>query len=166
MATVKKGPEQLAVALVSTMQTYLPGVLTDITAAWNDGLPLPAPSVYYPTLRVIYEEPTTLVVDVASWEVTVPAANTAGGGWGEIAFDFEVYIVLRGEDATSLLRRAHRYGQALWEVLMQHQGLDGVIPVTGVNPQKGRRFTGMNELQQLQVMEGWMGTAMVDMTVG
>lgn len=163
MSTAKKGSELLAVSIQSVLDAYLPAELASITTLWNDAITLPSPDVSYPTLRSTYEEPTTLVVDVPDGALTVPAAVV----WGEMQYNWNVTMVLHSEDDTIMLRRAHRYCQAIWEVLMARQvELSQLCPITGLNPREQKRFTGMLPQGLFGVLAGWTGTATVDWDVG
>ena len=163
MATAKKGSEVLALAIQSVLDTYLPAELASITALWGDTITLPAPDVSYPTPRSIYEEPTTLVVDVPDGVQSVSAATI----WGEMTYNWNVTMVLHSDDDTTMLRRAHRYCEAIWEVLMARQmELSQLCPITGLNPREQKRVTGQLPQGHFGVMAGWLGTATVDWDVG
>lgn len=124
---IKKGADLVAQALANTFQTNLPAEIADINAAWNDASTVPAltnPKKYFAERRLELPESTTLMIGMLGARQSANGAYSTATGWGQMAYEFEATLWLKGDKLHILERMARRYGQAMWEVIMKHQRLD------------------------------------------
>ena len=90
-------------------------------------------------------------------------------GWGSLGYEFEVTLWLKGDKLHILERMARRYGQAMWEVLMKYQSLDGSVPgQTGVDLiEMGMNPAPFGEAAPMTLIYavGWRGVVYVEQSV-
>lgn len=127
MTTIQKGVERVKVSLAATLETYLPAALDDISAAWNDGVPLPYPALVHPgLLDTIREYPTILVVSTEGDETDDGAPI-----WAQQEHHFDVVLFAASDSQATLDTQIDRYLLGIWEVVKQHQSLDGNVAGLG-----------------------------------
>lgn len=172
MADVKKGADLVAVALANTFQTYLPGEIDTVNAAWNDAPSVPAlthPKKYFSERRMVMPDAPTLMIGMLGARQTGNGAYSAQTGWGSLTYEFEAVLWIRGDKLEILERMARRYSQAMWEVIMKYQNLDGTAPgQTGVdllelamNPAPFGEAAPMTLIYAI----GWRGLVYVEQSV-
>lgn len=122
MPTVK-GAEAVEAAVAATLDANIAGELAAVSAAWNDGVPLPAPKlVHAGELKLVREFPTILVVSVDGRET-----DDGAPVWGNQTHRLDVVTFLAGDNEETLDRQGKRYLVAIWEVIKKHQDLDGSL---------------------------------------
>ena len=169
MADVKKGPDLVAVALANTMSLYLPAEIDAVNAAWNDPNTVPAlpyPKKIFSERRLEVPESPTLMIAVAKAKQTANGAYSSQTGWASMTYPFDVMLIFRGDKLHILERMGRRYAQAIWEVLMKHQELDGSLPgPQGLDPLEWAADTNQQDQMTLQHVLIWNGLVYVEQSV-
>lgn len=172
MADVQKGADLVAVAIANTFQSYLPGEIDNVNGAWNDPTTVPAlahPKAYFSERRLEIPESPSLMVGMLGGKQTANGAYSPQTGWGQMTYEFEVTLWIRGDKLHLLERMARRYGQAMWEVLMKYQNLDGSVPgQTGVDLlEMGMNPAPFGEAAPMTLIYavGWHGLVYVEQSV-
>lgn len=127
---IPKGAEAAERAVANTLRTNLPGMLSQISAAWAnddaaDGLvvPLPNPAqVYSGMTNLVREHPSVVVTSTFGRETDDGAPL-----WGIQQHRLDVVVFCSSDAQAVLDRQLKRYLVAIWEVLKANQDLDGSL---------------------------------------
>lgn len=172
MADVKKGADLVAVAIANTFQSYLPGEIDNVNGAWNDVATVPAlvyPKRYFSERRLEMPESPSLMVGMLGAKQSGNGAYSPQAGWGSLVYEFEVTLWIKGDKLHILERLARRYAQAMWEVVMKYQNLDGTVPgQTGVDlVEMGMNPAPFGDAAPMTLIYaiGWRGMVYVEQSV-
>jgi hypothetical protein len=137
MAVTKKGPEAVEVSIAATLALYLNAQIDAIQAVWADNVLMPYPKKIYAGYRMVIANAAYPALVVSSLDGTQTAYGGGGSGFGEIAHRLDVSVVMMSDNQHTLDIQTKRYVEAIWQVLMAHQQLDGTLPgLVGVRPQR------------------------------
>lgn len=155
-----KGAEAVEVALANTLVSYLPDMLSQVEAAWASydtaaglSVPLLSPAQVYAGRRtLIREHPSVMVVSAFGQEVDDGAPL-----WGQQRHRVDIVTFCAADALEVVDRQSKRYLVAIWEVLKQHQDLDGSLAgLAGVmTTQYGRSDPYQNARKILEQQAAW-----------
>lgn len=161
MTVTFKGQEAIADSLVSLARAQLPGILAEIAAERGDGVPLQAPTAYFPVLTLQVADPVAFWAEVPHFGQPGNYLQTSPlGGYADLRFSFSIGIRVSGDDEVQLGRQGYRYTLALWELLARYNRLSNDVPgIVAVNISEGGKdiFKGLGGQHALTMFVGLNG---------
>jgi hypothetical protein len=117
------GPEAAKLAVVNTLQLYLPAQLAAIATARPDTLNPPAPVGYYADWRYQLPQYPAIMVDVSAGRLTDDGSSV----WHGMAHSLDVVAALQSNQIDTLATQGQRMLLAIQQTLGKRQRLDGSL---------------------------------------
>jgi hypothetical protein len=117
------GPEAAKLAVVNTLQLYLPAQLAAIATARPDTLNPPAPVGYYPDWRPQLPQYPAIMVEAIDGGLTDDGSSV----WHGMAHNLDVVAALQSNQIDILATQGQRMLLAIQQTLGKRQRLDGSL---------------------------------------